>query len=63
MNTPITLWTRLTRAATHFFERATTGASDGLEEYLSTARTLHQLEDMQRRWDRAHSDQRHFGAL
>ncbi|MDO8905056.1 hypothetical protein [Hydrogenophaga sp.] len=26
--------------------------SDGLEAYLSTATSLHQLEDMQRRWDR-----------
>jgi hypothetical protein len=64
MNTPLTfLWTRLARAVSHFFERASTGASDGLEDYLSTAKSLHQLEDMQRCWDRAHRGQRAHGAL
>ncbi|MDO9437962.1 hypothetical protein [Hydrogenophaga sp.] len=54
MNTQTTsLATRLAHAVRHFFQRATTGASDGLEEYLSSAKSLHQLEDMQRQWDRA----------
>lgn len=52
------LATRLTQAVRHFFQRAATGASDGLEEYLSTAKSLHQLESMQRQWDRAHRGQR-----
>jgi len=63
MNTLITaLWARLARTASHFFQRATAGASDGLEEYLSSAKTLHQLEDMQRQWDRAHRNPHHHGA-
>jgi hypothetical protein len=54
MNTLIhTVWARLALAVDHFFQRATPDASPGLEAYLSTAQTLHQLEDMQRRWDRA----------
>jgi len=54
MNTQITfIATQLAHAVRHFFQRATTGASDGLEEYLSTAKSLHQLEAMQRQWDRA----------
>jgi hypothetical protein len=63
MNTLLTsLWTRLARTASHFFNRVNTDASDGLEEYLSTAKSLHQLEDMQRRWDRAQRGQRLNGA-
>lgn len=63
MNTLITsLWTRLAHAANGFFKRAVNGASDGLEEYLSSAKTLHQLEDMQRQWDRAHRNPHHHGA-
>ena len=63
MISPITsLWTRLADTARHFFRRAATGASDGLEEYLSSAKTLHQLEDMQRQWDRAHRNPHHHGA-
>ncbi|WP_382327394.1 hypothetical protein ACFJGX_26430 [Hydrogenophaga sp. UC242_50] len=46
-----------------FFRRAAAGASDGLEEYLSTAKSLHQLEDMQRRWDQAHRGHHHHGAF
>lgn len=64
MNTHTTsLWTRLAHAVRHFFQRAATGASDGLEEYLSTAKSLHQLEDMQRQWDRAHRGHRLHDAL
>jgi hypothetical protein len=64
MNTLLTpLWNRLARTASHFFHRVTTDASDGLEEYLSTAKSLHQLEDMQRTWDRAQRGQRLHGAL
>lgn len=37
-------------------------ASDGLESYLSTATSLHQLEDMQRRWDRTHRGTQSMGA-
>ncbi len=37
-------------------------ASDGLEAYLSTATSLHQLEDMQRRWDRNHRGAQSMGA-
>jgi hypothetical protein len=63
MNTLLTpLWNRLARTASHFFHRVTTDASDGLEEYLSTAKSLHQLEDMQRTWDRAQRGQRLHGA-
>jgi len=36
--------------------------SDGLEAYLSTATSLHQLEDMQRRWDRNHRGTQSMGA-
>lgn len=57
-----TLITRLARIASQLFQRATTGASDGLEDYLSSAKTLHQLEDMQRQWDRAHRNPHHRGA-
>jgi hypothetical protein len=64
MNTLNTsLWTRLAGAVGHFFRRASAGASDGLEEYLSTAKSLHQLEDMQRRWDQAHRGHHHHGAF
>ena len=62
MNTNTTLWTRLARATSQFFKRATTDAPDRLEDYLSSARTLHQLEDMQRQWDRAHRNPHHHGA-
>ncbi|MCV0441378.1 MAG: hypothetical protein K5880_22515 [Hydrogenophaga sp.] len=63
MNTfPHSLWSRLRRSVGAFFRRVTTGPSDGLEAYLSTARSLHQLEDMQRRWDRAHRGRHTFGA-
>jgi hypothetical protein len=55
MNALITfLWTRLAHAVSHFFHRAAAGTPDGLEEYLSTAKSLHQLEDMQRNWDLHH---------
>lgn len=37
--------------------------SDGLEAYLSTATSLHQLEDMQRRWDRDHRGAQSMGAF
>ncbi|WP_382323253.1 hypothetical protein ACFJI0_01945 [Hydrogenophaga sp. UC242_53] len=64
MNTLITsLWTRLAGAVRQLFRRAAAGASDGLEEYLSTAKSLHQLEDMQRRWDQAHRGHHHHGAF
>lgn len=45
-------FSRATASLRTFFKRATQEASDGLEAYLSTATSLHQLEDMQRRWDR-----------
>lgn len=35
---------------------------NGLEAYLSTATSLHQLEDMQRRWDRNHRGAHSMGA-
>ena len=63
MNTLLhTLWTRLALAVDHFFQRATPDASPGLEAYLSTAQSLHQLEDMQRRWDRGQRGQPVYGA-
>ena len=63
MNTLLhTLWTRLALAVDHFFQRATPDTSPGLEAYLSTAQSLHQLEDMQRRWDRAQRGQPVYGA-
>lgn len=37
-------------------------ASDGLEAYLSTATSLHQLEDMQRQWERNHRGTQSAGA-
>lgn len=63
MSAPVLfIWTRLSRAVTRFFSRvAAQGANDGLEDYLSTARSLHQLEDMQRRWDQAQRGPRQFG--
>lgn len=57
------LWSRLARSVSHFFHRATAGTPDGLEDYLSTAKSLHELENMQRNWDRAHRGQHHPGAL
>ncbi len=64
MNTQITyLATQLAHAVRHFFQRATTGASDGLEDYLSSAKSLHQLEDMQRQWDRAQRGHRFHDAF
>lgn len=53
---------RLNRLVGHTFRRVATGPSDGLEAYLSTARSLHQLEDMQRHWDRTHRGRHTFGA-
>lgn len=51
-----------TAAAIHsLFQPAAQGASAGLEAYLSTATSLHQLEDMQRRWDRDHRGNHSFG--
>ncbi|WP_066272537.1 hypothetical protein [Hydrogenophaga palleronii] len=57
------LWARLTRASHHFLRRVgPTDAPDALEAYLSTAQNLHQLEDMQRQWDRGQRGLRHHGA-
>ncbi|MCY1562415.1 hypothetical protein D9M68_998070 [compost metagenome] len=53
---------RLARLLGPFFRRVANGASDGLEDYLSTAKSLHQLENMQRSWDRAHRGRHTFGA-
>ncbi|QHE88075.1 hypothetical protein [Hydrogenophaga sp. BPS33] len=64
MNTPTNSWApRLALALRHFFQRAAAGASDGLEAHLSTATSLHELENMQRQWDRARRGQRFYGAL
>lgn len=56
------LWSRVTRTIRDFFNRATAGTSDELETYLSTATSLTQLEDMQRRWDQAHRGHNSSGA-
>ena len=71
MNTPVsTAFEKVASAATHslrtlFARLQLSGASDNgvdaLEDYLSTATSLHQLEDMQRRWDHNHSGQHSFG--
>lgn len=64
MNTPTPSWAqRLALALRHYFQRAATGTADGLEAYLSTATSLHELENMQRQWDRARRGQRFYGAL
>jgi DMSO/TMAO reductase YedYZ molybdopterin-dependent catalytic subunit len=58
------LFSRTALAARTLFQRAAPGAShDGLEAYLSTATSLHQLEEMQRRWDRDHRGQHSFGTF
>ena len=56
------LWSRVIRTIRDFFNRATVGTSDELETYLSTATSLTQLEDMQRRWDLAHLGHNSSGA-
>jgi hypothetical protein len=52
----------VTRTLRDFFNCATAGTSDELETYLSTATSLTQLEDMQRRWDQAHLGHNSSGA-
>jgi hypothetical protein len=56
------LWSRVTHTLRDFFNRATVGTSDEQEIYLSTATSLTQLEDMQRRWDQAHLGHNSSGA-
>lgn len=52
---------RTALAVRTLFQPAAPRASAGLEAYLSTATSLHQLEDMQRRWDRDHRGNHSFG--
>lgn len=55
----VTALSRTALAVRNLFQPA--APSDGLEAYLSTATSLHQLEDMQRRWDRDHRGNHSFG--
>ncbi len=57
------LFSRATESLRTFFQRAPHEASDGLEAYLSTATSLHQLEDMQRHWDRHQRGTPSYGAF
>lgn len=71
MNTPVsTVFEKVSAAASHslrtLFARlqlsdATDNGVNALESYLSTATSLHQLEDMQRRWDQSQRGQHSFG--
>ncbi|MDR7152591.1 hypothetical protein J2W49_004569 [Hydrogenophaga palleronii] len=57
----VAVLSRTALAVRNLFQPAAQGASAGLEAYLSTATSLHQLEDMQRRWDRDHRGNHSFG--